>query len=73
MPFRWQAEMEVERLDALKSSKMKELVFKKRTELEDICRKAHMEPDPSTAPEKTNALIESGTLGLLLLPAIHRS
>lgn len=52
--------MEVERLDQLKSSKMKELVQKKRTELEEICRRAHMEPDPSTAPDKTDALIESG-------------
>ncbi|KAL3676137.1 hypothetical protein R1sor_026085 [Riccia sorocarpa] len=55
-----QAEVEVERLDQLKASKMKELVQKKRTELEEICRRAHMEPDPSTAPDKTNALIESG-------------
>lgn len=54
------AEMEVERLDELKSSKMKELVQKKRTELEEICRRAHMEPDSSTAPDKTDALIESG-------------
>ncbi|BBN18307.1 Ase1/PRC1/MAP65 family protein [Marchantia polymorpha subsp. ruderalis] len=55
-----QAEIEVERLDQLKASKMKELVQKKRTELEEICRRAHMEPDASTAPDKTNALIESG-------------
>ncbi|KAG6552232.1 hypothetical protein Mapa_006081 [Marchantia paleacea] len=55
-----QAEVEVERLDQLKASKMKELVQKKRTELEEICRRAHMEPDASTAPDKTNALIESG-------------
>ncbi|CAM6085418.1 unnamed protein product [Calypogeia fissa] len=55
-----QAELEVERLDQLKSSKMKELVQKKRSELEEICRRAHMEPDPSTAPDKTDALIESG-------------
>ncbi|KAJ0779874.1 putative microtubule-associated protein, MAP65/Ase1/PRC1 [Helianthus annuus] len=32
-------EAEVSRIEALKSSKMKELAFKKRLELEDICRK----------------------------------
>lgn len=56
-----QAEVEVERLDHLKSSKMKELVQKKRLDLEEICRCAHMEPDASTAEEKTDALIDSGT------------
>uniref|UniRef100_A0A0C9RI64 TSA: Wollemia nobilis Ref_Wollemi_Transcript_18801_2421 transcribed RNA sequence n=1 Tax=Wollemia nobilis TaxID=56998 RepID=A0A0C9RI64_9CONI len=55
-----QAEIEVERLDQLKASKMKELVLKKRMELEEICRRAHMEPDASTAPEKSNALIDAG-------------
>jgi protein regulator of cytokinesis 1 len=39
---------------------MKELVLKRRLELENICKKAHMEPDPSTAPEKIVALIDSG-------------
>ncbi|KAJ7552872.1 hypothetical protein O6H91_06G073700 [Diphasiastrum complanatum] len=55
-----EAEVEVERLERLKASKMKELVLKKRTELEEICRSSHMEPDPSTAQDKTNALIDSG-------------
>ncbi|KAH9299823.1 hypothetical protein KI387_031505, partial [Taxus chinensis] len=55
-----QAEIEVERLDQLKASKMKELVLKKRMELEEICRRAHLEPDASTAPEKSNALIDAG-------------
>lgn len=55
-----QAEAEVERLTKLKASRMKELVLKRRFELEEICKKAHMEPDTSTAPEKTNALIDSG-------------
>lgn len=55
-----QAEAEVERLTKLKASRMKELVLKRRFELEEICKKAHMEPDMSTAPEKTNALIDSG-------------
>lgn len=55
-----EAEIEVERLNLLKASKMKELVLKKRIELEEICRRAHMEPDASTAPEKSNALIDAG-------------
>ncbi|KVH97853.1 Microtubule-associated protein, MAP65/Ase1/PRC1 [Cynara cardunculus var. scolymus] len=38
-----QAEAEVERLDQLKASKMKELLVKKQTELEEICRRSHME------------------------------
>ena len=52
--------IEVQKLEKLKASKMKELVLKKRLVLEDVCRQAHMEPDPSTASDKTNALIDSG-------------
>ncbi|KAM0835896.1 hypothetical protein ACQ4PT_062665 [Festuca glaucescens] len=55
-----ETEEEVERLTKLKASRMKELVLKRRLELENICRNAHMEPDPSTAPEKIIALIDSG-------------
>lgn len=40
-----QVELEVERLDTLKASRMKELVVKRRMELEEICRCAHIEPD----------------------------
>lgn len=54
------ASAEVERLAKLKASRMKELVFKKRSELEEICRLTHIEPDTSTAPEKASALIDSG-------------
>nr|CAD1837370.1 unnamed protein product [Ananas comosus var. bracteatus] len=57
-----QTEAEVERLTKLKSSRMKELVLKRRSELEDICANAHIEPDTSTAPEKTIALIDSGLI-----------
>ncbi|XVF02983.1 hypothetical protein REPUB_Repub04eG0221300 [Reevesia pubescens] len=53
-------EPEVERLTKLKASRMKELVMKRRSELEDICRMTHIEPDASTAVEKSNALIDSG-------------
>ncbi|CAA6664263.1 unnamed protein product [Spirodela intermedia] len=38
---------EVERLTKLKASRMKDLVLKKRLELEEICRWAHIEPDSS--------------------------
>ncbi|XP_006649703.1 65-kDa microtubule-associated protein 7-like [Oryza brachyantha] len=55
-----ETEEEVERLTKQKASRMKELVLKKRLELEDICSNAHMEPDMSTAPEKIIALIDSG-------------
>ncbi|CAK9861411.1 unnamed protein product [Sphagnum jensenii] len=53
-----QAQMEVDRLDTLKASRMKELVVKRRLELEDICRCAHIEPDANTTEEKLIALVE---------------
>ncbi|CAM6071113.1 unnamed protein product [Sphagnum tenellum] len=53
-----QAQMQVDRLDTLKASKMKELVVKRRLELEDICRCAHIEPDANTTKEKLIALVE---------------
>lgn len=55
-----QASQEVERLSTLKASRMKELVMKRRSELEDICFKTHIEPDSSTAIDKSNAMIDSG-------------
>ncbi|EHA8591762.1 putative 65-kDa microtubule-associated protein 6 [Cocos nucifera] len=55
-----QTEAEVDRLKKLKASRMKEFVLKRRSELEEICRRAHIEPDMTTAPDKTNALIDSG-------------
>ncbi|PQP95427.1 65-kDa microtubule-associated protein 6 [Prunus yedoensis var. nudiflora] len=54
------ASAEVERLTELKASRMKELVMKRRSELEEMCRMAHIEPDTSTSAEKSNALIDSG-------------
>ncbi|TVU45346.1 hypothetical protein EJB05_04831, partial [Eragrostis curvula] len=53
-------EEEVERLTRLKAGRMKELVLKRRLELENICRSMHIEPDASTVPEKSIALIDSG-------------
>lgn len=55
-----QASTEVERLTKLKATRMKELVLKKRSELEEICKRTHIEPDTSTAAEKSNAMIDSG-------------
>ncbi|CAN6320769.1 unnamed protein product [Urochloa humidicola] len=55
-----ETEEEVERLTKQKASRMKELVLKKRLELEEVCRNTHMEPDMNTAPEKIIALIDSG-------------
>ncbi|KAL8519740.1 hypothetical protein ACS0TY_010613 [Phlomoides rotata] len=55
-----QVSAEVERLTKLKASRMKELVMKRRSELEDMCCKGHIQPDPSTTVDKTNALIDSG-------------
>lgn len=51
---------EVESLSKLKASKMKELVMKRRSELEDLCRITHIQPDTSTSAEKSSALIDSG-------------
>ncbi|OIV90712.1 hypothetical protein TanjilG_15098 [Lupinus angustifolius] len=53
---------EVSRLEKLKSSKMKELVLKKRTELEEICRKTHLVPEVDSAVEYAVEAVESGTV-----------
>uniref|UniRef100_A0A0V0INF4 Putative 65-kDa microtubule-associated protein 1-like n=1 Tax=Solanum chacoense TaxID=4108 RepID=A0A0V0INF4_SOLCH len=57
-----QAEVEVERLDQLKASKMKEISFKRQTELEDIYARAHVEIDTEAAREKIMGLIDSGNV-----------
>ncbi|GJN13110.1 hypothetical protein PR202_ga31445 [Eleusine coracana subsp. coracana] len=56
------AEVEVQRLDQLKYSKMKEIAFKKQTELEDIYAGAHIVIDTAAAHEKILALIEAGNI-----------
>ncbi|PWA91055.1 microtubule associated protein (MAP65/ASE1) family protein [Artemisia annua] len=55
-------ETEVSRLESLKSSKLKELVFKKRLELEDICRKTHLLPESDNAMEMALEAIETGAV-----------
>ncbi|KAJ0100034.1 hypothetical protein Patl1_19959 [Pistacia atlantica] len=57
-----QVEAEVSRLEELKSSKMKELVLKKRSELEEICRKTHMVPEYDSSMEYAIEAIESGAM-----------
>lgn len=55
-----QAQVEVERLSVLKATKMKELVLRKRLELEEVCKSAHLEPDINLAADKLIAVIDSG-------------
>ncbi|KAH9299334.1 hypothetical protein KI387_031016, partial [Taxus chinensis] len=64
-----EAEFEVKRLDQLKASKLKELLVKKQSELEEIYRRAHMEIDIKSAQENIMAMIDSGTIDHLDLLA----
>ncbi|KAF0935634.1 hypothetical protein E2562_035086 [Oryza meyeriana var. granulata] len=57
-----QAHTEVERLDELKYSKMKEIAFKKQAILEDIYASTHVVLDTAVTHEKIQALIESGNM-----------
>ncbi|GLT57531.1 hypothetical protein SLA2020_304970 [Shorea laevis] len=57
-----QAEVEVERLDQLKSSRMKEIAFKKQAELEEIFACAHIEIDSEAAREKIMTQINAGNI-----------
>ncbi|KAH7664100.1 Microtubule-associated protein MAP65/Ase1/PRC1 protein [Dioscorea alata] len=57
-----EVEAEVERLDQLKASKMKELFLKKKVELEEICKKSHMEMPSSTEMDHIMKLIISGEM-----------
>ncbi|KAK9104154.1 hypothetical protein Scep_020998 [Stephania cephalantha] len=57
------AEEEVERLDQLKASKMKELFVKKQKELEEICKKSHMEVPSQSEMDNIMNLITSGAIG----------
>ncbi|KAK6154451.1 hypothetical protein DH2020_008699 [Rehmannia glutinosa] len=57
-----QAEVEVERLDQLKASKMKEIALKRQAELEEIFAHAHIEIDTEVAREKLLSLIDAGSV-----------
>ncbi|KAK6774151.1 hypothetical protein RDI58_029390 [Solanum bulbocastanum] len=54
-----QAEVEVERLDHLKASRMKEIAFKKQAVLEEILVCAHIEIDSEASQHKIMELIDS--------------
>ncbi|KAJ1259882.1 hypothetical protein BS78_10G189900 [Paspalum vaginatum] len=56
-----EAELEVERLDQLKASRMKDIAFKKQTELEDIYARAHIAIDSRAARDRIMTIIESST------------
>ncbi|KAL5725509.1 hypothetical protein ACHQM5_008646 [Ranunculus cassubicifolius] len=58
-----QAEGEVERLDQLKASKMKELFLKKQRDLEEICRKTHMGMPSQSDMDSIMELVKSGEIG----------
>ncbi|CAL0308912.1 unnamed protein product [Lupinus luteus] len=57
-----QAEVEVERLDNLKASRMKEIAFKKQAELEEIFAHAHIEIDSEAARLRIMSMIDSGNI-----------
>ncbi|KAK6930824.1 hypothetical protein RJ641_002617 [Dillenia turbinata] len=57
-----QAEAEVERLDQLKASKMKELFLKKQIELEEICKRTHMEIPSRSEMDNIINLINNGEI-----------
>ncbi|KAL0362874.1 UNVERIFIED_CONTAM: microtubule-associated protein 1 [Sesamum calycinum] len=57
-----EAEVEVERLDQLKASRMKEIAFKRQSELEEIFAQAHIEIDTEAARAKILSLIDSGNV-----------
>ncbi|XP_010530467.1 PREDICTED: 65-kDa microtubule-associated protein 5 [Tarenaya hassleriana] len=59
-----QAEVEVGRLNALKSSKMKELVLKRQSELEEIYRGVRLDIDTDAARQTLVSMIESGDVDL---------
>lgn len=60
----FQVEVEVERLNVLKASKMKELIFKRQNELEEIYKGVHMDVNSDAARQILLNLIESGSTKL---------
>ncbi|KAI8572606.1 hypothetical protein RHMOL_Rhmol01G0212600 [Rhododendron molle] len=54
------AESEVSRLQQLKSSKIKEVILRKRLDLEELCRKAHTLAEAQGAVDYSVEAIESG-------------
>ncbi|KAG6618182.1 65-kDa microtubule-associated protein 5-like [Carya illinoinensis] len=56
--------LEVEQLNVLKASKMKELVFKRQIELEEIYNGVHMDVDSHAARQILISLVDSGNVDL---------
>ena len=54
-------------MENLKASKMKELVLKKRNDMEELCRKAHIIPDSYIALDNSIESMESGEDDLFCL------
>lgn len=59
--FLVQVEAEVARLEKLKASKMKELVLKKKIELDEICRRTHLVAETDSYAETIIKAMENGT------------
>jgi F-type H+-transporting ATPase subunit beta/protein regulator of cytokinesis 1 len=60
-----QVESEVLRLEQLKASKMKDLVLKKKAELEEHRRRAHLIGEEGYAAEFSTEAIEAGRYHIL--------
>lgn len=56
-----QVELQVQSLNVLKASKMKELVLKRQNELEEIYRGVHIDVNSDAARQILINLIESGS------------
>ncbi|CAH9123850.1 unnamed protein product [Cuscuta epithymum] len=67
LQFLKSAELEVARLKEMKSSKLKEVLLKKRSALEELCRKAHIVLDADHSTQFSLETIESGTIDPSLL------
>ncbi|WOK95958.1 65-kDa microtubule-associated protein 5 [Canna indica] len=59
-----QAELEVKRLNALKASKMKEIILKKQNELDQIYKSVHMNVDVEGARQMLINVVDSGKADL---------
>ncbi|RDX77449.1 65-kDa microtubule-associated protein 3, partial [Mucuna pruriens] len=64
--FSLQVEKEVERLQELKSTKMKELLLKKKLELEEICRKTHLTTQTVFPSQHSLELLDYGQVEHLI-------
>ncbi|KAG4187973.1 hypothetical protein ERO13_A08G134000v2 [Gossypium hirsutum] len=60
-------EDEVSRLEQLKTSRMKEIVLKKKVELEDMCRRTHMVMEALISTDYSIEAMESGAIDPLYL------